>query len=843
MSKSINDEELIRLYAEPGHGYTDQELADRFEVGREAIFKRRKKLREEFGDDFFVETERGRYRIDSRTFISNIKVSWEEALILYLATRRLSRNTRLPSRPVQNALGKLATALYKPMTERLVKAAANLPEHPEENRRAEILAILIRGWSEQYKVHIRYHPLRDDKVTNHTICPYLIEPSPWSDSIYIVAKTNVWDGIVPFQLERIEKATFSTEPFTINAQFEEETLFQYAWGIWTSNKTPEVVRLKFTGPEAIRRLQESVWHPEQKISEPDEFGHIIWQAPIAEWQEMLPWIRGWGAACQIIAPESLRRALEREARRLAELYEVAPHNAELFYAHSKKDVDESEWQLLIDHLRETAELAFALGEDAGISELAKTAGMLHDIGKYSKEFQARLRGSNRRVDHATAGAREIMKLFPDQPQKDFAEILSYCIAGHHSGLPDYGSKGDTAEDGTLLARREKKELKSYDAYKTEIDPKLLALPGRRLKPARFRIDEQEKPYTGFSVAFLTRMVFSTLVDADWLETERYMQGEAKPRGQHADIKTLAEQFNLFLQRFDNPQKELNYKRTETLKHCLALADHEPGFFTLTVPTGGGKTYASMAFALNHAIKHGLKRIIYVIPFTGIIEQNAAVFREALGDLGPVNVLEHHSNFDWEGKRTGEDDETNDATEKLKLAAENWDIPIVVTTNVQFFESLFASKKRSARKLHNMAKSVIIFDEVQVLPGIYLKPSLLAIQELVQNYGASAVLCTATQPSLQQFFPTEERTKIQFTELAPDPQDLFNFYRRVQVKNLGSQTDEDLISALQAHRQALCIVNTRKHAKGLFAQLGAGENFHLSTLMCPAHRQETMQKIR
>jgi CRISPR-associated endonuclease/helicase Cas3 len=251
----------------------------------------------------------------------------------------------------------------------------------------------------------------------------------------------------------------------------------------------------------------------------------------------------------------------------------------------------------------------------------------------------------------------------------------------------------------------------------------------------------------------------------------------------------------------------------------------------------------MAFALNHALKHGLKRIIYVIPFTGIIEQNAAVFREALGDLGSDNILEHHSNFDWEGKIKNEDDETNSVIAKLKLASENWDIPIVVTTNVQFFESLFANKKRSARKLHNIAKSVIIFDEVQMLPREYLKPSLLAIQELVQNYGASAVFCTATQPSLQRFFSAEEKTKIQFTELAPDPQDLFNFYRRVQVKNLGTQTDADLVSALQVHRQTLCIVNTRRHAKGLFDQLGKGQNFHLSTLMCPKHREETMREIR
>ena len=321
MGRQINDDELIRLYAEPGRGFTDQEMGERFEVGREAIFKRRKKLAEEYGDDFFIETERGCYRIDSRTFISNIKVSWEEALILYLATRRLSRNTRLPSRPVQNALSKLATALYKPMTERLVKAAATVPEHPAEKRRAEILTNLIRGWSEQYKVHIRYLSLESDTPTKHTICPYLIEPSPWSDSVYVIASTNVMDGYVPFQLERIEKATFSTEPFPIDPDFDDQTLFQYAWGIWTVDKKPTgPIQLKFTGKKAIRRLGESVWHPDEKVSDPDEHGHVVWEAPIAEWREMLPWIRGWGADCEVIKPDQLRRELWIESKRMAQHY-------------------------------------------------------------------------------------------------------------------------------------------------------------------------------------------------------------------------------------------------------------------------------------------------------------------------------------------------------------------------------------------------------------------------------------------------------------------------------------------------------------------------------------------
>lgn len=839
-NKSERLAQLEQLLIAHPQGLRRAEIARRLGVNRSTISRYVDELSARHDFPVPIYEEDGLLKLNRDKYLNNISLTLHEAMAVHLATRLMATRLDKHNPYAATALRKLGQALesFAPLISQHLLASANVMDDAGQRydpNYLRTLEVLTRCWSQGQFVHIWHKSETTGKVFEYDFAPYFIEPYAVGQTTHVIGRCKSPDRMRTFKIERVERAEpVADEYYTIPDDFDPQTQLADAWGIWYTDDEPVEVVLKFH-PRVAGRVKETRWHRSEDTSEQAD-GSLVWVAKIAEPKEMLPWIRGWGADCQILAPESLRRTLEREARRLAELYGVAPHNVELFYAHSKPDLDESEWQLLIDHLSKTAELAFALGEDAGISELAKTAGMLHDIGKYSKEFQARLRGSNRRVDHATAGAREIMRLFPNDP---FAELLSYCIAGHHTGLPDYGSKGDTAEDGTLLARREKKELKNYDAYKTEIDTQLLTLPRRLLKPARFRIDEQEKPYTGFSVAFLTRMVFSTLVDADWLETERYMQGEAKPRGQHADIPTLAKQFNRFLQRFDNPQNELNYKRTETLKHCLALANHEPGFFALTVPTGGGKTYASMAFALNHAVKHDLKRIIYVIPFTGIIEQNATVFREALGDLGPHNILEHHSNFDWEGNRKSEDDETNNTTAKLKLAAENWDIPIIVTTNVQFFESLFANKKRSARKLHNIAKSVIIFDEVQVLPRGYLKPSLLAIQELVQNYGASAVFCTATQPSLQRFFSA----KTQFTELAPDPQDLFNFYRRVQVKNLGIQTDENLVSSLQAHRQALCIVNTRKHAKGVFAQLGAGENYHLSTLMCPAHRQETMQKIR
>lgn len=506
------------------------------------------------------------------------------------------------------------------------------------------------------------------------------------------------------------------------------------------------------------------------------------------------------------------------------------------YAHiSSNDAafqtDELKCQPLIEHLTGVAKYAYEFGCDARVGELAQLAGLLHDLGKYSKEFQARLRGAKIRVDHATAGAKEVIQVFKGTPQEGLATLLAYCVSGHHTGLLNYGSPTDLPGDGTLVARL-KTNVCDYSAYKSEIDSSTLALPQQlHIRPLKGQL--------GFSLSFLTRMIYSALVDADFQETEEFMQGK-KPRGGHEDIPTLRDKLNAYLHQFENPTSNINRKRTETLKACVEKAAKQPGFFKLTVPTGGGKTLASMAFALNHAAAHGMKRIIYVIPFTTIIEQNASVFKEIFGE---ENVLEHHSNFDWETKKREAaeqaDDRTHSVYAKLKMAAENWNIPIVVTTNVQFFESLFANKPSRCRKLHNIAKSVIVFDEAQMFPRDYLRPAMCAVWELVTNYAASAVFCTATQPNLERFLPPGTPV----TELMPEPQKLFDFYRRVKIENLGTLTDDELIARLNAHKQVLCIVNTRRHASGLFEMLEGEGNYHLSTRMCPAHRRQKLAEIR
>ena len=821
MTKSERLAEMKRLYVQKA--YSDIEMAQRLGVDRTLVYRDRIELTREYPIE---PDDQGRYHIPRSKLISEVKLNLHEALTLYLAGRKASRQTRFHQPHTVNAVEKLAATLRQPMAEKLLRAAERVAKQEQDAEKIKIIETLTQAWVEQRKTRIEYRALGSQGLTRHTISPYLIEPSIWSDSVYVIARSDFNDKIFAFKMERILSAFLTGEIFAIPETFDEEQLLQHAWGIWFGEQNPVTVKLRFSAA-VTRRVKESVWHPLEKVEDTAD-GGCIWRVDIAEWREMLPWVRGWGADVEALEPKELRDALAREARRMARVYGVAESKPQTrFFAHRREGEDRENWQPLIEHLQKTAEMARDFGAHANVSELAYIAGLIHDLGKYSAEFQKRLEGGPC-VDHSTAGAKELKALLQGTPQEVFARLLAYPIMGHHTGLPDYGNETDL-EDGTICARL-KNKLPDYSEYKSELDVSALHFPQRlHIRPPKGKL--------GFSLSFLARMVYSALVDADFQETETYMKG-AKPRGGYGDIPTLRDKMDAHLKQFENPTSGINRKRNEILQACIEKGRSEkPGFFSLTVPTGGGKTLASMAFALYHAAEHGLKRVIYVIPFTTIIEQNANVFK---GIFGEEQVLEHHSNFDWEGKkRENPDDRTNSALAKLKLAAENWDIPIVVTTNVQFFESLFANRSSRCRKLHNIAKSVIIFDEAQMLPREYMRPAMAAVWELVTNYGASAVFCTATQPGLERFLP--EKTEVK--ELAPNPQQLFDFYKRVEVKNLGTLTDEDLLARLNAHEQALCIVNTRRHASGLFGGLQGEGNFHLSTLMCPAHRRAKLEEIK
>lgn len=517
-----------------------------------------------------------------------------------------------------------------------------------------------------------------------------------------------------------------------------------------------------------------------------------------------------------------------------------------YYAHSAQDelgnlLPYEHWQTLQNHASNVGNLAATFAQIFGADEIARYTGQLHDLGKYSEAFNHRLHGGPS-VDHATAGA----KIAVERWGNVIGKLMAFCIAGHHAGLANGSGEGDNRR--TLkqrLALQFGTDIPALDnLWQQEI--KL----SQNLSAPPLKADTHH-PF--FSYAFFTRMLYSCLVDADYLDTEAFylkLENKASERGGYPDLNALQYNFNQFINAFrrriaEAPEQTeaekrnaaLNRLRGEILDHAVEQAVQAQGLFTLTVPTGGGKTFTSMAFALEHAKRHDMRRVIYVIPFTSIIEQNAAEFRKAFGELGEQAVLEHHSTFD-------DDKLQNEATkDKLRLASENWDAPIVVTTAVQFFESLFADRSSRCRKLHNIAGSVIILDEAQMLPLNLLLPIMQAIKELAQNYRCSVVMCTATQPAVQAengFYRGFENVR----EIAPKPTALFDKLRRTTVQHIGTQTDADLLAKLGEHPQMLVIVNNRRHARSLYDQAkNLDGTFHLTTLMCAKHRRQKLDEIR
>ncbi len=495
--------------------------------------------------------------------------------------------------------------------------------------------------------------------------------------------------------------------------------------------------------------------------------------------------------------------------------------AERYFAHSASQLDKSDWQGLAEHLENVARLALASAARFGAGEWGYAAGLLHDLGKYSDGFQRRLAGGDR-LDHATAGAKEARKRYGK-----LATPLQYVVAGHHAGLAD--AAGESRAKRSTLADRLKADVAPYAAFAMEIGlPEKLSPP-----PLRCRRDR-----VGFQLALFTRMLFGSLVDADYRDTEAFydrIEGR-KPADDHwPDMATLLTRLDSHLARFGAAESPVDRLRAEVLAACRRVASKPPGRFTLTVPTGGGKTLASLAFALQHAVAHGLDRLIYVVPFTSIIEQNAQVFREALGEEA---VLEHHSGFD-----DGVVDK--DARDKLRHAAPRFAAPVTVTTAVQFFESLFTDRPGRARKLPSFARAVIVLDEAQTLPLGLLRPCVAALDELAANYGSTVVLCTATQPALNEADGFKGGLR-DVTEIAPDPPRLYESLKRVRVEPVETLGVEGLAGRLAQEPQVLAIVDTKRQARDVFAALIAVERegcFHLSTWMCPAHRRQTLDVIR
>ena len=486
---------------------------------------------------------------------------------------------------------------------------------------------------------------------------------------------------------------------------------------------------------------------------------------------------------------------------------------------------------LRQHLECVAERAALFSAWFSGGEWATLAGKRHDLGKFSAEFQSRIRsasgyeahieGASGRVDHSTAGAIHAVETL-GLPGR----ILAYLIAGHHAGLPDW-EKLEQGTGGSLRERLQRKDLLEK-ALAADIPPELLQA---ELPPLRI-------PGGKGGFALWVRLLFSCLVDADFLDTEAFMdEGRAEVRGDFPALDALRRRFDRHMDTLMQgaPDTPVNRLRADILCQCRERAADAPGFFSLTVPTGGGKTLSGMAFALDHAIAYGKRRVIHVIPYTSIIEQTADVFRGIFGEV----VIEHHSSLDPDRE-----------TPQSRLAAENWDAPVIVTTSVQFFESLFAARTSRCRKLHNLVDSVVVLDEAQLLPPAFLQPILDVLNLLVEYYGVTVVLSTATQPALEtrrdSFGKTRLRGLENVREIIDDPDALYAALERVQVRlptdlNVG-QDWPGIAGEIARHDSVLAIVNTRRQARELHALLPP-DTIHLSALMCGQHRSDVIARIK
>lgn len=499
-----------------------------------------------------------------------------------------------------------------------------------------------------------------------------------------------------------------------------------------------------------------------------------------------------------------------------------------FIAHI---ADDGRIQSIDEHLCGTSELSGKFAEVFDAREPGEFIGAYHDIGKYSIPYKKRIYENGAMCDHSTASAYELFLLSYRYKNEDWFDEDSYLalgniMASHHSGLMDRGESYSSSGDGNYIGRLKKGHDNKIPEYKKNWNGKMEALPDIP------KFDKKD-PFQSFQKYLYYKFLYSCLTDADFLDTKAFMSGETNQG--HDSIKQLLDRLEKYLDdHFSQPIDNLGCIRNEISGCCREEAGNERGVFSLTVPTGGGKTLSSLLFALRHAVANGMDRVIYVIPYTSIIEQNAAVLKTVLGN---DNVLEHHSNVDeLDSKENGG-----------VGASENWDAPVIVTTTVQFFESLFGHRPSVCRKIHNMANSVIIFDEVQQLPVEKWKLCTMTMASLVKRFRSSIVLCTATQPGLSSMI---SKLGCEITDIVPGKYMEEEVFDRVTIRNLGyssngyqEMTPEEIAGELEGQQQALCIVNSRKAAFDVYSCLEPNGAFHLSTLVCAEDRAETLRKIR
>lgn len=498
---------------------------------------------------------------------------------------------------------------------------------------------------------------------------------------------------------------------------------------------------------------------------------------------------------------------------------------------------------LYAHLQAVARLARSFAEPFHAGDWAELAGWWHDLGKYRPQFQEYLQGRRQKghdTSHKLAGAALALELNPRHPA---AGLVALCIAGHHGGLPAFCDETGGLQSRLDRAKQELGEARTGGAPEDLLRHRLAPPPTALVIPKEDQLVFLE---------LLTRLLFSALVDADWTDTAAFTSPSPPP----GPVPSLAELQHRIDQECDSlcaraADSLVNRHRREVLEACRLAADRPVGIHELTVPTGGGKTLAAMSFALRHAVRHDLRRVVVVLPYTSIIEQNAQVYRRILGDAA---VLEHHSNLDLDQELVRQAGMDQDQVWRAwKLRAETWDAPVIVTTSVQFLETLHADQPSRLRKLHRLARSVVILDECQNLPVGLLDATLATLRTASRAFGISLVTCTATQPALR---PTSVlgRAQPRLGEARPiiaDPRPMFAVLKRVEVRWPADPavptTWPDLARELADQSQVLAIVHRRRDAReltqALDAVLGTSDTVHLSAQMIPAHRSRVLDEVR
>ncbi|WP_018465582.1 CRISPR-associated endonuclease Cas3'' [Calidithermus timidus] len=826
--------------------WTAQQLAAALGVKKRAVLyylEDLKELEPHLGFRLLHDEIRHTYALSAGVMLSDI-----DKVVAHTALRMLYHHSPGHNQQYLEAMLKLARGLPEParaIAQRSAEAMATRGPGLEGSN----LEKITNAWFRRQLVRFEYQlPGRRDP-TRFELETYFIEVSRANMAVYVIGRERSYKNAVrTFKLARMRFVTLvgSTEAYEIPSNFDPREYLSNAWGIVGGGGQPLRVKLRFL-PQAVQRIREGGYPNLRELQQQDD-GSLVVEVTVGTDEEgfpieLLSWVQSWGPRVEVLEPEKLRQTWLAEARQLLAQYDAQSlASPKTYWAHTHQD--RARWQPMREHAAEVARRAAEKAAPFGESEKGRLGGLLHDLGKYGDLFQRRLEGKEKGLDHWSAGAH--VALFEYR-----LPAVALAIQGHHIGL----------QSGAKESLKEMKLREDGQGFPPEL--RLSEANLERLKE-RFLADGIELPppsqgqiaIAQSAAAMLdTRMLFSALVDADFLDTEQHMRGEARPSAPPLQAERALERLEALLQalaRNEELPPSIRQLRQQVSEACAMAAEQSTRLYTLTAPTGSGKTLAMLRFALRRALRDPrIRRIVVVLPYLSILDQTAGIYRDLFADFGPHYILEDHS-LAYRPLRKELSDEQDVAELERRLLSENWEAPIVLTTHVQLLESLHANRPGACRKLHNLAGSVLLFDEVQTLPTHLAVPTLKTLSRLAsEKYGAVVVFATATQPAfdtLHEQVRAGEPQGWQPVEIAPAPEVLFQQSQRVGVDWwLKNPTPFPyLLTLLEADPQALVVLNLKRQAHALFrlaeAQ-GLEGLFHLSTALCPAHRLQVLGEVQ